>query len=55
MKIKDLKKWLELFNEEDIIIMSKDSEGNSYSPLSDIYECNYKAEKQYKTSVWFKV
>jgi len=44
MKVKELKELLAQFNDEDIVILSKDSEGNNFSPLSDIEECSYKAE-----------
>ena len=44
MKVKELKELLNQFNDEDIVIMSKDGEGNGFSPLSDIEEGSYKAE-----------
>lgn len=33
MKVKDLIKYLELANPNDIVVLSSDSEGNSYSVL----------------------
>lgn len=44
MKVKELKELLNQFDDENIVIMSKNSEGNNFSPLSDIDECNYRAE-----------
>ncbi len=44
MKVKELKKLLNQFDDEDIVVMAKDSEGNSYSPLADIWDGKYKAE-----------
>ena len=34
MKVKELKKVLEQYNDDQEVILSKDSEGNSFSPLS---------------------
>jgi hypothetical protein len=44
MKVKELKELLNDYNDEDIVILQKDSEGNSYSPLDDAWEGKYKAE-----------
>jgi len=35
MTVKELKKTLEEFEDDDIVIMSKDGEGNGFSPLAD--------------------
>lgn len=51
MKVKDLIEQLKLHNPEDIVIMSSDSEGNSYSPLSSIYTGSYKAENSWRGEV----
>jgi len=46
MTVKELIKYLEEIPGDTIIIMSRDSEGNSYSPLSGIStEYNYRAEE----------
>lgn len=37
MKVKELKKILNKLNDEDLVVISKDSEGNSYSPLDDYF------------------
>lgn len=34
MKVKELKKYLEKCNDEDLVILQKDEEGNGYSPLA---------------------
>lgn len=44
MKVKELIARLNELDPEDIVVMSKDSEGNSYSPLADIDSCVYAAE-----------
>ena len=36
MNVKHLKQLLQLFDDDDEVVMSKDGEGNSYSPLYDI-------------------
>lgn len=35
MTVKELKQLLDTFDDDDIIVISKDSEGNEYSPLFD--------------------
>ncbi len=35
MIVKELRKLLNKFNDNDLVVMSKDAEGNSFSPLSD--------------------
>ena len=47
MKIKDLIKELKELDPERIIVMSKDSEGNNFSPLSEIEEGSYEEESSY--------
>ena len=44
MKVRMLIDLLENCDPEDIVVMSKDAEGNSYSPLYDISEDRYHAE-----------
>ena len=44
MNVKELKELLKQFDDNDIVIMSKDSEGNRYSPLSSYEEASYEAE-----------
>ena len=42
MTIGDLKKQLEQYDDNDVVVvMSKDGEGNNFSPLSDIEEKIY--------------
>ena len=41
MKVKELIKTLKELNQEAIVIMSKDSEGNMFSPLDDIESSVY--------------
>ena len=44
MTIAELKEYLNQFNDDDVVIMSKDAEGNSFSPLSDGESGRYIAE-----------
>lgn len=44
MNVKELKELLEKFNDDDIVIVSKDGEGNGYSPLATAEEVSYEAE-----------
>lgn len=44
MKVKDLIKRLQKCDPNRVVIMAKDSEGNSYSPLADFWEGSYRAE-----------
>jgi hypothetical protein len=44
MKVKQLIKELLKVDQERLVVMSKDSEGNGYSPLSDISEGAYQAD-----------
>lgn len=47
MTVKELKELLNIHDDNRIVIMSKDAEGNSYSPLCHAYEGSYLA-----TSTW---
>jgi hypothetical protein len=52
MKVKELIKQLQECNQNAIVVMSSDGEGNNYSPLADIdTECNYKADTTYSGEV----
>ena len=44
MIVKDLIKELQKHDENAIIVLSCDSEGNSYSPLLSIQDSNYQEE-----------
>lgn len=44
MKVKELLEILNLCDPEAIVIMSRDAEGNGYSPLNNIGEDLYEAE-----------
>jgi hypothetical protein len=47
MKIKELKELLNSFDDNDIVIMAKDGEGNGFSPLSGMGEASYEAESDW--------
>jgi hypothetical protein len=44
MTVKELKKLLENIHDETIVVMSKDSEGNDYSPLAIVEILYYRGE-----------
>jgi hypothetical protein len=47
MKIKDLKKLLEQYPEELEAILSKDEEGNQFSPLFSVQEFKYVPKNEF--------
>lgn len=51
MKVKELIKLLEKEDENRIVIMSSDGEGNSFSPLCDISTGAYLADSSYSGEV----
>ena len=51
MKVKELIKLLKKEDQNREVVMSKDSEGNSYSPLSDWYTASYKADSTWSGEV----
>jgi hypothetical protein len=51
MKVKELIKQLQKENQNRIVVMYKDSEGNSYSPLSGLWTGAYKADSIYSGEV----
>ena len=54
MNVKELKKALEGVDDNRIVVMSKDGEGNSFSPLSDLDENhNYKADSTWSGEIGF--
>lgn len=44
MTVKELREHLTRYDDGDLVIMSKDAEGNSHSPLSDMWDGMYRAE-----------
>ena len=49
MKVKELKELLNELNDEDLVVVSLDDQGNKYSPIEDYYECIYVED----TDSWF--
>jgi hypothetical protein len=47
MNVKQLKELLEKYNDGDEVILSSDSEGNNFSPLSGIEEVIYVPENSW--------
>jgi hypothetical protein len=37
MKVSELKKLLERFDDDDLLILARDAEGNGYSPLGSVW------------------
>lgn len=52
MKVKELRELLEELDDDMIVVMSSDGEGNNYSPLYDGGECTYVAETTYSGEVY---
>jgi len=52
MQVKDLIEKLSLVNPNTIIVMSSDSEGNNYSPLSDLFLGKYEPETAWSGHVY---
>jgi hypothetical protein len=48
MSVKELIEMLSAYDGDRIVVMAKDSEGNSYSPLSGAWAGKYRAE-----TTWF--
>lgn len=44
MKVSELMRRLSAFNPDHVVVMSKDSEGNGYSPLAHVDPVHYTAE-----------
>lgn len=51
MKIKELKKILNSFSDETEIVLSKDCEGNSFSPLFSASKCLYVASNEFQGKI----
>jgi len=52
MKVKELKKLLETVDDNRLVIMAKDGEGNGYSPLAEIDDCStYKADSTWSGEI----
>lgn len=48
MKVKELIEELSKLDGERLVVMSKDGEGNSYSPLADVIEATYVPETTWR-------
>ena len=56
MTIRQLKELIEDLNDDVVVIMSKDGEGNAFSPLFDIdNSCIYVAESTWSGEIYPKV
>ena len=44
MKVKELIELLQKLDQEALVIMSKDAEGNSFSPLDEVETCLYQPD-----------
>lgn len=51
MKVKKLIKLLLKENPEAFVVMSKDSEGNSFSPLASLHSCGYRADSTWSGEI----
>lgn len=51
MKVKELVEQLLEMDQEALIVLQKDSEGNGFSPLSDCYDAVYLPDSTYSGTV----
>ena len=51
MTVGELIKDLQAFDEDRIVILAKDEEGNGFSPLADLDPSSYKADNTYSGEV----
>ena len=51
MKVKDLIKLLRLEDPDRIVVMSKDPEGNNFSPLWEASTCAYRADNTWSGEI----
>lgn len=51
MKIKALIKKLSKLNPELNVVMSKDAEGNSFSPIADLELCHYEPDSTWSGEI----
>lgn len=51
MKVRDLIAALRQCDEDSIVVMASDSEGNSYSPLAGVSTAKYRAETTWSGEV----
>lgn len=55
MTVKELKKILKGIDDDRIVILQKDAEGNGYSPLAGLDdECNYRADSTWSGDVGYE-
>lgn len=55
MTVKELRKLLINQNDNDLIVLSKDSEGNSFSPLSEHFcLCSYESTSTSSGEIWLR-
>lgn len=55
MKVRELLEQLKGVDPEREIVMSKDAEGNGYSPLSSLWEGRYRAETTWYGDVGLEI
>jgi hypothetical protein len=52
MKVKELIELLQTLPADSEVILSKDSEGNRFSPLCDYSDAHYQAETTWSGEIW---
>ena len=52
MKVKDLRRLLAPLDDNVLVILSKDGEGNDYSPLVDFSKQTYVPDSQYSGEIY---
>jgi hypothetical protein len=54
MTVAELRKALEAFDDDHLVVMAKDAEGNSYSPLADAGAGMYLADTTWAGDVYYE-
>ena len=54
MNVNELISILKTFDEDDLVVMSSDAEGNDYAVLRDIDKCLYVSNSRYSGEVYIR-
>lgn len=53
MKVRELIEQLKSYDPENEVVMSRDAEGNGYSPLYQLDSCTYVPDTTYSGELWY--
>jgi hypothetical protein len=54
MNVKELKEFLNNFDDNDLVVLSVDEEGNSFSPLASVEEANYVEDNPFNGYIYLR-